>query len=356
MGNVSIKKDLAQMDGIFGCKVVTQDDKTISIKEKNFFEWVRDILFDLHVSPVSKPKMLAALDVIAGKIKGAETGEFATLLKSYRCSDKKIDLNEIKKTLEKSLDWEFLPIVYSENANASKKSNIVDQYEHLYLKNMRKSICTENSTMSLIADSQHSSISHENLIGYRNALETISLETRSKFTLDKGSEAKVSLILATFEMAKRKETASAGRPYIQMPSVPSDEIDKCCKNIINENPENYKVSYLSKITDYMSNSTADLEKINKKIEMLADAGGGVSDENIAALVGALVETEYLKERELDVSKTEEKKLKWEQSKEMISKIAAPVEAIEASTDIIDRVVNAYVEFRMPYLDKLRKSH
>lgn len=356
MSSVSIPKALAQMDGIFGCKVVTvatPDGKANLdlIQKKNFFEWICGIFFYLRVNPVDNQKMLAALDLIAEKIKDAETGDFAALLKNCRSTGKKIDLKEIKMTLQSSLKLEFPPQIYSKDAGHSKDKALVAAYKAMHIKNLKKSICMEIFEVPLVANTCGNEVTPANAKGFCEAYYDSATFCDQEITYKTNSvKAELSVSLAC-----KKLRAKAG-------IAATDESNKNTKKLQIElayfNAPGHLIGseiyqyYRFGVEDCLAEMIAGEEE--GSIEMLVDFSGEISDENISHLVSALLDVIKSKERNYNFlidgkavdAEIKNAEMQKKQAHRLISKISFPDGARELNTDIFAKVTDAYVERRV----------
>lgn len=337
MAITMIPETLSQMDGIFGCKVVEQTDqsgkKTISFQEKNFFEWVCDVLFDLHFNPVANPRALAALEEIADRIKDAETGDFRKLLDGYKLAGAKINFREVKKTLEVSLEWEFPPTVYSRDAGDSSNLTLIPAYKAVHQKNMKKAEFLEKKTMPLILGDDYRKVSDDNIRAYCDLLLEIYQGQGVAIAPEMDEETQIRMKLMAAKLALQKNT-----PETEDIRAEIKRLEKKLYVFKKIPPAEAMVGFARIYAENLRKIEEEFKGVHQqplKIEMLVSSDGKITDENIKGLAKALVQIKSSENMELDAICR-----KFE--------VDIPEAASEIGTDIKARFDAAYMEARLEY--------
>lgn len=171
MGATHIPSAMAQMDGFFGCKVVEEvgDDgkRAFFFVERDFIDWIRDMIFCLENVKQTRTRTIAALDDIASQIKGVDGGNFSALVRSCKNNVEEIDFKKVKGMLQNSLFMQFPPDVYERpnDARATLPSYEEERARKLkvaYINNFIRGACTETS-VEIVRDLSDLTVSDLNL-------------------------------------------------------------------------------------------------------------------------------------------------------------------------------------------------
>lgn len=181
MGATHIPSAMAQMDGFLGCKVVEElgnDGKSaFFFVERDFIDWIRDVIFCLENVKQTRTSTIAALDDIASQIKGVDGGKFSALVDSYRNNVEEIDFKKVKGVLQNSLLMQFPPDVYerSDDARAtlpSYEEERATKLKEMYIKNFIRGACTETS-VEIVRDLSDLTVSDLNLKAFVSAFHEV---------------------------------------------------------------------------------------------------------------------------------------------------------------------------------------
>ncbi len=192
----------------------------------------------------------------------------------------------------------------------------------MHLKNIRKSICLEEDSIPLIPDASCGEVTDNNIKGYLEAINQISLvhETPIFFKSDRETEIRVQL--AAFEMCREKDM-----PLFDEADDDIKELTKQLEDLrqaaASEKNKGLKETYLAKLRESVKDKSFE-------IEMFADFKGKISQQNIDALATALVEVEVSERKNFEVS--------------------IPTATMEETTDIQLRLNDARIAFRLKHFE------
>ena len=64
--------------------------------ERDFIDWIRDVIFCLENVQQTRIRTIAAIDDIASQINGVDDGNFNALVNSYKNNVEEIDFKKVK--------------------------------------------------------------------------------------------------------------------------------------------------------------------------------------------------------------------------------------------------------------------
>ncbi|MDB5759389.1 MAG: hypothetical protein JWM30_2678 [Burkholderia sp.] len=200
MGVADSLKSIAKMSDIFGCKVVSEKSidgkQNLSIKKRNFFEWIFDRVCRVEKMPQTRQKTVQALRQIANELIGIEKGGFMELVRNYENSSVPVNFCEVKRTLTKNLAdlYPCAPKVYSRHPSIEKlikeKQPVTrEAFAEIYQRILSSNSLKNKFEVELIHENSRGEFSDENLNGLCDAMATISLQVSSSFSIKGMDEA-----------------------------------------------------------------------------------------------------------------------------------------------------------------------
>ena len=306
MGAICISKVIEQMDGVFGCKVSSATDEItgyiqFSFTKKNIIEFFSDLFSNEEKRQDRNADiMIALLDIRTNVMMDdeaeakAKARDFLVLVEKYQGNHDLIDFKEIRQALRVLVDW-IPPAVYSrssgeltgnDKAGSEERSNIIDGAA---LNSSPPAYQVETNACYYPTDFTNEQVKAMEDNGEN--VETVRLNKIFSYK-DTVSDDR------TCGENKSEEKLKSDIFFesdIKVPS-PKKAFPKGFSNSQSEKEE-FEIIYLYRVGECIRNKTY-------AVEIVCDADGDVSDDNLEALADTIVSIELLIKKPVFVLYTE----------------------------------------------------
>jgi hypothetical protein len=311
MGAIDIKTAVTQMDGIFGCKVSFELNPETKKPEYTFAKkTIVDFFCGLFAGADEKSEQSAnvilALMEISAQVKDAdnENSKLDALVKKYTTNHDLIDFREIRRTLREFSEIEFPPVVFTRPAaqaieTAETESDNLDARQATGEgAGLNASAPAFRAPPNAVADRRALENNKNGPVG-RNADSDVMQEiddflNYKGVNFDKLISGRGNDLESTPESAGQlKAGVLADTGTNTTTSAPKKFFPKGFSNSASEKEEFEKI-YRYRIGESIRNNAY-------KIELVRDADGDVSDDNLEALAETMVAIEWLTKKPISVS-------------------------------------------------------